>query len=129
MLGNKFYVDKNLVLNVCEPCDSCNSLETIIVPGKNSSFKMFRFGQFDDGEDEYIFGCQRKQYNSCFKNKKCTKIPITIAKVRSSKKGESSYELSKFSDFSECESDLIKDVLIYYLRSIDVMSKYALCRC
>ena len=119
-------VSRQLVLSVCEPY---MKLITVRFPsiGKDTKFKLFRFGSFSFEDELYVYGTEKSQYSYSNKHKDA-RLPIVIAKVNNV--GKRHYnELVPAGNFSSKELDVIYDAITYTLHSHQVMEKYSASHC
>ena len=105
-------------------------LEPFIIPitvsdSKNRfSINFMKFGTFEIGEREYIYGTSFEEYMHVFNDANSTHYPLSFA--LKTKKG---YVLAPTLDFSEEEYGDIKDSIQYYFDSQQAMSHYMAARC
>ena len=125
MDSERFSISKDLILDVCEPYMVEEKVRT---KSSKRQVSMYRFGSFEGFDSqEYIFGCDKRTYNKCFKNG--VEIPIRIALVHTHLLKKSYNEMVSLDRFSSQEIDVIRDVIVHSLESRRVMQKYALTRC
>ena len=125
MTNERFSLNKDLILDVCEPHMVEEKVKT---KTSKRPITMYRFGSFEGFDSqEYIFGCDKTTYNRCFK--RATEIPIRVALVHNYINRKSYNEMISLDQFSQNEIDVIRDVITHFLEARRVAGKYALTHC
>ena len=115
---NDIFLPKDLIVDVCEPYIE---VEKVLIHG--SFFNLCRFGSFELGDTEYIFGTEEEHYNSVFDNASVQKLPIVFAE-KGKKNDTIFYTMVAKGYFRPEILENIEDIINYTLESQRVMAKY-----